>query len=506
MEESVEKFELIVAAYNEPKRSSEVLKSIKKADKKKFKRVLAAAALEKDIEGATTVAGTLAQKEKHGKRIGAVAGGLLAIVAPPVGAAGVIIGAIVGAATGKALTKKPERDFSKEFLDALLKNVRGGGSAVVLLVNAADGQEASTNLAAYGGNVGHYPLTNEEVEYLAQSVDKKDHQEQGGETAVSATRPDPQGERATQVRALLRQGTRGAGPRFETVHVIINPASGQDQTILNTLNTVFNVAGLKWDVTITHKAGDAVEQAAAAAATGVDVVAVYGGDGSVMEAASGLIGTGVPLAILPGGTNNVVSVELGVSKDLVEAAALVGGAPSKLRSVDMGRANDTYNFILRVGMGYEAVINEGADREMKDKYGGFAYSIAGLKALKNPPIANYHMVLDGEVVEMEGLWCMVANSASLGIPKVNLVQDIDVGDGYLDVIMVRERDLSSLVSVAASIANTERVGKPLPHWRVREAVITAYPPQAVTGDGELWEPTPLKASVIPAAVQMLVPA
>jgi diacylglycerol kinase family enzyme len=59
--------------------------------------------------------------------------------------------------------------------------------------------------------------------------------------------------------------------------------------------------------------------------------------------------------------------------------------------------------------------------------------------------------------------------------------------------------------VAGSVANSERIGKPLPHWQVCEATITADPPQPVTGDGELWEPTPLTVSVIPGGVQILVP-
>jgi diacylglycerol kinase family enzyme len=42
---------------------------------------------------------------------------------------------------------------------------------------------------------------------------------------------------------------------------------------------------------------------------GVDVVAVYGGDGTVMEAVGGLVGTEVPLAISPGGRANVLAVD-----------------------------------------------------------------------------------------------------------------------------------------------------------------------------------------------------
>ena len=39
-----------------------------------------------------------------------------------------------------------------------------------------------------------------------------------------------------------------------------------------------------------------------------------------------------------------------------------------------------------------------------------------------------------------------------------------------------------------------------------QVLVEADPPQAVTGDGEIWELTPLKCEVITAAVNILVPA
>src|SRR5690554_7252602 len=103
------------------------------------------------------------------------------------------------------------------------------------------------------------------------------------------------------------------------VHVVINPAAGQGIPLLSILNQVFSECGVDWDVSITKKSGDAREQARQAAAKGVDVVAAFGGDGTVAEVASGLLGSRTPLAILPGGTANVMSVELGIPTDLAQA-------------------------------------------------------------------------------------------------------------------------------------------------------------------------------------------
>src|ERR1700693_568815 len=112
-------------------------------------------------------------------------------------------------------------------------------------------------------------------------------------------------------------------PPFKQIYVIINPASGQDEPILNVLNSVLRPAEIKWDVFVTTEAGDARKYAQQAVAAGIDAVAVYGGDGTVTEAASGLIGSNMPLAILPGGTANVMSIELGIPGRLADAIALL---------------------------------------------------------------------------------------------------------------------------------------------------------------------------------------
>jgi diacylglycerol kinase family enzyme len=60
------------------------------------------------------------------------------------------------------------------------------------------------------------------------------------------------------------------------IHVVVNPASGQNEPILNTLNDVFHPAGVTWSASVTGACGDAINQAREAAEGGADVVAAYG--------------------------------------------------------------------------------------------------------------------------------------------------------------------------------------------------------------------------------------
>jgi YegS/Rv2252/BmrU family lipid kinase len=293
-------------------------------------------------------------------------------------------------------------------------------------------------------------------------------------------------------------------PAYDRIAVIVNPASGQDRPILGVLNRAFHAARVDWDVFITKQAGDAERYAKEAVAQGYPVVAVYGGDGTVGQVASAMIGSNVPLAIFPGGTANVMSVELGIPSDLAEACALVFGGAGKARWIDMGRIGDRC-FMLRVGLGFEAEMVEGADRAMKDKYGTLAYFLSALDTLRRPPMSRYRISIDGHEHETEGMTCIIANTGSLGRGGLTLVPGVDVGDGLLDVVVVRKSDLPSLLSVAASVLAGSERAEPLQHWQARQVTVRAEPAQRVTVDGEMVEVDPITARILPRALQVIVP-
>lgn len=297
------------------------------------------------------------------------------------------------------------------------------------------------------------------------------------------------------------------------VQVIINPAAGQNQPILQVLNAAFKTAGIDWDVSITKESGDGLRLAKEAVEDEVDLVAVYGGDGTVAETAGGLIGSQVPMAILPGGTANVMAVELGIPSDLTEACALISNPNAIIRSVDMGMVGSSEelskgggkHFLLRASLGFEAEMVDGANRDLKDRLGVLAYALSALQTLADPPVAHYRLKLDGKEVESQGLACIIANSGTMGAQGLLLVPDINVSDGLLDIVVITRPDLPGLVALAASVVGGSENRPSLQHWQVREAEIEADPPQLVQVDGEMIELQSVAVRVLPQAVRVLVP-
>src|SRR5690606_7132602 len=127
---------------------------------------------------------------------------------------------------------------------------------------------------------------------------------------------------------------------------------------------------------VTHKEGDGTRLAQEAVANGFDLVASYGGDGTISEVTRGLINTGVPLAVLPGGTANALAMGLGVPFNLPGAIDAIFN--SRVEAMDLGEANGR-TFVLRADMGLSTKMAQQASRELKDRFGVVAYAISGLQ-------------------------------------------------------------------------------------------------------------------------------
>lgn len=143
-------------------------------------------------------------------------------------------------------------------------------------------------------------------------------------------------------------------------------------------------AGHKVEVLQTAHPGQATALASQAVASGVEAVAVLGGDGTVNEVVNGLRGSDAALGLLGGGRVNVLARGLGLPADPDRAAArllelLAAGARRRLT---LGVAGDRC-FALNAGLGLGGAIVREVERRQRAKqlYGDRAYLAAGLKAL-----------------------------------------------------------------------------------------------------------------------------
>jgi YegS/Rv2252/BmrU family lipid kinase len=287
---------------------------------------------------------------------------------------------------------------------------------------------------------------------------------------------------------------------YKRVQIIINPASGKNEPILNIINAAFAGSGIEWDARVTHKFGDATRLAKEAVANGVDLVAGYGGDGTQLEIANGVFGSGVPMAILPGGTGNAMAFELKVPRDLRQAVELIVNS-SNTRLVDLGQIGDRV-FLLRVYTGVDA--ESRASRESKDKYGNMAYVFEGLKFVARPKQAHYKAIIDGQEREGDVIMTYIFNAGSAGGVNLPKLAPVEIDDGLLDLYAIT-KGLRPLRALSENVFNVGHFNAGIYHWQAKEIILEADPPQTVWIDGEEYGPTPITARVLPKALAVVVP-
>lgn len=286
---------------------------------------------------------------------------------------------------------------------------------------------------------------------------------------------------------------------YARVHVIINPASGPNRPILNTLNDVFRKYDVEWDVSITRRYGDASRQAKEAIARGVDLVIGYGGDGTQHELANAVIGSSTPMGILPGGTGNGFAREMGIPKDLREAIELLCTC-SNIRQVDAALVGDEY-FIQRLYAGIPP--EKQTSRDLKERYGLLAYAITLPKQVLGAQEAEYRLTIDGHRVAVSGIKCYVVNSGRTG---TGLSVDVEFSptDGLLDVFVVSRKPFS-LMAAEARFLHLPTADAGMYYWRGSEITVDATPEQAIWMDGEYHGQSPVTARIAPGALHVVAP-
>jgi len=287
--------------------------------------------------------------------------------------------------------------------------------------------------------------------------------------------------------------------RYSNIHVIINPASGPNRPILNTLNDVFRKYRVDWDVSITKKYGDATRQAKEAISRGVDLVVGYGGDGTQHALANAVIGASIPMGILPGGTGNGFAREIGIPKELDEAVELLCTS-QHVQQVDAALVGNEY-FIQRL---YAGIPPESqTSRDLKERYGLLAYALTLPKQVVGATESAYRLTIDGRTINVSGIKCYVVNSGRTGT-GLSIDVDFSATDGILDVFVVSRKPLSVMAAEARFLKLPTRSAG-LYYWRGREITIEAEPEQAIWMDGEYHGSSPVTAQIVPGALAVVAP-
>jgi diacylglycerol kinase family enzyme len=274
------------------------------------------------------------------------------------------------------------------------------------------------------------------------------------------------------------------------------------------------------DVTLaeTSRRGHATRLAQGAAANGIDVVVVLGGDGTLNEAANGLARTSCALAPLPGGSTNVFARTIGLPNDPIEATGVLLDALARrsIRRVGLGSVNGRY-FLFHTGVGFDAAVVEQVERRagLKRYAGQPLFVFAGFDTWirhydrSRPRFAVHHA--DGAVID-DAYLTIVLNTnpyTYLGNRPLELAREATLDRGLVSVTlrtMAFARTMRIIASAFGSGAALRR-SRWVDHRTDLEALaVRAYGPVPYQVDGDhLGDTEQLDFRHEPAVLDLVLP-
>jgi diacylglycerol kinase (ATP) len=293
------------------------------------------------------------------------------------------------------------------------------------------------------------------------------------------------------------------------VALLVNPHSGHGKGLeaAHRARDRFRQLGIN----VRELAGPDVESTAQlaheAVAAGVDALVVVGGDGMVHIALPAVVGSGTPLGVIPAGTGNDEAREYGWPRNAPERAAEVVAA-GHVRVVDVGQAvtadGRTSYFGSVLAAGFDSLVTDRTNR-MRWPHGRARYNVAMLAEFVNlRPLPFVLTLADGTVIERDLLLVAVGNTRSYGGGML-ICPGADPSDGALDVTIGGALPRRKVLRLMPTVYRGTHVARPevqvarTTGLRIESPGINAY------ADGEYLGPLPVDVSVLPKALEIIVP-
>jgi diacylglycerol kinase (ATP) len=282
---------------------------------------------------------------------------------------------------------------------------------------------------------------------------------------------------------------------------------------------------------VLFRSGVSVE--VAAQGTAADAALVFGGDGTVHRYLPELHAHQVPALVVPAGSGNDFAHALGFRRR--EQALLAWRRfctdRSNVRAIDLGCIQEesaredgalrpsgaapvppsSHLFCCVGGAGLDSDANRRANRMPRwlRRRGGYLLAAALAILFKHPAhMRAFARGLEGEAqldADEAAEMVVFANAPTYG-DGLTIAPGARLDDGRLDIIYVRRAGRLRLLRVAHRVLDGRHIELP-EVWFARSAELTlaAEPSRPVYADGEFCCQTPVRVTVLPRSLRVIVP-
>ena len=274
------------------------------------------------------------------------------------------------------------------------------------------------------------------------------------------------------------------------VLVLINPNSGKKnskESVLDALN-VFSANNYQMEIYLSQKPMD-VTRYIEENGERFDVVAVFGGDGTLNEATNGLMKLKHKpvISYFPTGTMNDFGTNFGLTNDMKRCANIA--CDGHIESFDVGKINSRY-FNYVAGFGAFCNVSYETKQELKKQIGNLAYIIKAIHEIPNLHPYHVKMNLDGKVFEKDLMFGLIINGNRVAGFEMVEQADNTFKDGLFDIILVEHTpNPLELYNYPLGVLHPELNMKYVERYQAKSIIIESQEKLAWTLDGEEGEET-----------------
>jgi len=291
------------------------------------------------------------------------------------------------------------------------------------------------------------------------------------------------------------------------IDYIVNPKSGASSSKLTGRRFQEYLVKKGFDVRVSLTASlDNACELATDAAVDYDcaMVVVAGGDGTVREVAHGLEGSDKPLLIVPCGTENLLANELGFDEKLKTIMRTFEAG--YIRPLDLGSANGKC-FTSIAGFGFDGQVVKRVSEQRKGHHIDYLDYISPIwRTFWTYKFGAMKVGVDGEEI-FDGRGLVFVGNISRYAVGLQILHHADFGDGLLDVCIYKCASRVHLVKHSVMTILKQHAGSGDVIYRQgKNFTVSSESAHIETEiDGDPGPDLPMKITVIPQAVNVMVP-
>jgi len=236
---------------------------------------------------------------------------------------------------------------------------------------------------------------------------------------------------------------------------------------------------------------------------GCALIVAVGGDGTIREVAHGLEGGNKPLMMVPHGTENLLASELGFDENLKTLIRTFDR--EYVKTLDLGRCNERC-FTSIAGFGFDGQVVNRVHRRRAGHITHLDYFWPIWRSFSEYKFRPMKVEVDGEEI-FDGPGLVFIGNISRYSVGLKILEQADFSDGLLDVCIYKCASRRHLAkhSVLTLFKGHSKSGDVIYRQGKDINISSEYSDIFTQIDGDPGPPLPAHITVIPGAVNVMIP-